>query len=77
VTGRDVNETVAWLAALPTAIGESLDKFGGYLRCETCHIGHTMKRGEAGYYTAHGWPKCCGLTMRWWTQRQIESGEMS
>ena len=22
------------------------------------------------------WPKCCGRTMHWWTQRQIDEGEM-
>ena len=59
-----------------TAIGASLDQFGGILRCETCRAERSMVPGDAGYYTAKGWPKCCGYSMRWWTQRQIDAGEM-
>lgn len=34
--------------------------------------------GEAGArVTGGGWPKCCGYTMRWWTQRQIDAGEVT
>lgn len=58
------------------AIGASLGQFGGVLRCETCRTQVHMSAGRAGRYTAQGWPKCCGYTMRWWTQRQIDAGEM-
>lgn len=45
---------------------------GGILRCETCGITGTPKPR----YWRDGWPKCCGYTMRWWTQRQLDAGEM-
>lgn len=49
---------------------------GGILRCETC--GRMKDLGDVGLrVTAVGWPKCHDLTMRWWTQRQIDSGEMN
>ena len=48
------------------------DQHGGYLRCETCRATGPVR---AGYWRA-GWPKCCGYTMRWWPQRQINAGEV-
>lgn len=59
------------------AIGTSLDQFGGFLRCEVCRRQQDMHKGDAGRYTGHGWPRCCDLTMRWWTQRQIDAGEVT
>lgn len=72
----DAREIVNRVRGMQESIGESLDKFGGFLRCERC--GHTrdMDKGDAGDYTAHGWPRCCGYTMRWWTQSQIDGGEI-
>lgn len=52
----------------------SLAGFGGFLRCEKCRADREL--GDVAGYLAHGWPKCCGYTMRWWTQRQIDAGEM-
>lgn len=53
-----------------------LSAFGGYLRCEEC--GHTAPLGDpdARVFGGVGWPKHCGYTMRWWTQRQINDGEV-
>jgi hypothetical protein len=60
---------------LSNSISGALDGFGGYLRCETCRrcepLGNPGRR-----VTGEGWPKCCGYTMRWWTQRQIDAGEV-
>lgn len=54
-------------------IGRDLGSFGGFLRCESCRrIEHL---GDVGQKLAHGWPKCCGYTMRWWTQRQVDARE--
>lgn len=61
---------------LPAVIGSELDQFGGILRCETCRLKVSMETGRAGRHLAGGWPECCGYTMRWWTQRQIDAGEM-
>ena len=62
--------------SLPGAIGAALDPFGGFLRCESCGHERQMVKGDAGYYTAKGWPKHCGHSMHWWTQRQIDAGEV-
>jgi hypothetical protein len=73
---EDIEAIIRRVASLPEVIGQSLDQFGGYLRCETCHAERAMRPGMAGRFTARGWPKCCGHTMRWWTQSQIDAGEM-
>jgi hypothetical protein len=57
---------------LTEKIAASLAGFGGILRCETCRHVRPVSDGS----TRTGWPKCCGYTMRWWTQRQIDAGEM-
>jgi hypothetical protein len=60
---------------LAEIMSDALAGFGGYLRCETC--GRSADVGNAGErVTSTGWPKCCGYTMRWWTQRQIEAGDV-
>lgn len=56
------------------AIGEALPTFGGHLRCETC--GTEQPLGDTTAHIRHGWPRCCGHTMRWWTQRQLDAGDM-
>lgn len=72
----DAREVLARIRGMEQSISDSLNGFGGFLRCETCHRQRDLKDGDAGYYTSHGWPKCCGYTMRWWTQRQIDAGEV-
>lgn len=56
---------------------EATAGFGGYLRCESCgrRSRSLTKMQQASYY-ADGWPRCCGYTMRWWTQRQIDAAEV-
>lgn len=70
------SETLARVAGVHEAIGSSLGSFGGFIRCETCGSQAPMSGDRAGRYTRHGWPKCCGYTMRWWTQRQVDAGEV-
>lgn len=61
--------------AAPLTEGETeLQPLGGFLRCESCH--HTKPLGDVGKKLGEGWPKHCGYTMRWWTQRQIDAGEV-
>ena len=57
------------------AVTQSLHSFGGFLRCETCRA--RLPLGDIGYKLANGWPKCCGYTMMWWTQRQVDAGEVT
>ena len=63
------------MTTLHEALGDELIGFGGVLRCETCK--RIQALGDVGSKLKDGWPKCCGYTMRWWTQRQIDAGEMS
>lgn len=57
---------------LTASISEALAGFGGFLRCEYC--GATKALGDPGRRVTHtGWPKCCGYTMRWWTQRELDA----
>lgn len=72
----NLTDQIARAAALPGAIGESLGAFGGFVRCETCRAQWDVTSDLAGHYTAKGWPKCCGYSMRWWTQRQIDAGDV-
>lgn len=51
-------------------------QFGGYLRCEECRHREPLDGRAAGAYLRGGWPRHCGYTMRWWTQRQIDAGEV-
>jgi hypothetical protein len=55
-------------------IGGKVSPLGGLLRCETC--GRTRDLVNVSAKLRNGWPKHCGYTMRWWTQRQINAGEM-
>ena len=60
--------------ALRDELSDALSGFGGYLRCRTC--GHSEDLGDPGRrVTGEGWPQCCGYTMEWITQRQIDDGE--
>lgn len=56
------------------SVAVELQGFGGFLRCETCGIVDDL--GNAASKLSRGWPKCHGYTMRWWTQRQIDAGEV-
>lgn len=53
--------------------GTDLQAFGGFLQCGAC--GHREELGDVGSRLRDGWPQCCGYTMTWWTQRQIDAGE--
>lgn len=48
----------------------------GLIRCETCGENFQPGTSTIAGYLAHGWPKHCGSSMRWWTKRQIDAGEM-
>ena len=66
----DLAETVKRAQGLHSAIAADLAPFGGILRCGTCHGERSL--GDVGANLCHGWPKCCGYTMRWVTQRQLD-----
>lgn len=73
---KGLPEMIRRVQSLPGAIGAALDPFDGFLRCEECGHERQMQKGDAGYYTSKGWPKHCGYSMRWWTQRQVDAGEV-
>lgn len=60
------------LGVLKQEIEGVVPAHGGTLRCEVCG----RVKEPRGAYMSTGWPKCHGYTMRWWTQRQIDAGEM-
>lgn len=47
-----------------------LKKFGGLLRCMTCGREDSLGDPDARV-NGEGWPRCCGQTMRWITERQL------
>jgi len=54
-------------------MANSLADFGGHLECESC--GRVEPFGGIAVKLAHGWPECCGYTMRWWTQKELVERE--
>ena len=58
--------------SIQETIGKELRGFGGYLRCTCC--GKKRPLGDAGAKLSRGWPKCCGYTMRWYTQSELDKG---
>ena len=61
--GQPVSADVADLAAL-----------GGILRCGECGTTRPLHAGDIAGYIQYGWPKCCGYTMTWITQRELDEG---
>jgi hypothetical protein len=49
-----------------------LAKLGGLLRCDTCK--GVLPLGDVRRRVAEGWPLCCGFTMIWWTQSEVDAG---
>ena len=48
----------------------------GLMRCEACGHNFQPDTSDIADYLAHGWPRHCDKTMRWWTKSQIDAGEM-
>lgn len=63
------------MSDLVREVGSDLAPFGGFLQCLTCKSEQEL--GDVAAKLANGWPKCCGYTMRWWTQGQIDAGEVT
>jgi hypothetical protein len=53
------------------SLGQTLQQFGGELRCTGAGCGHRLPLGDIGAKLRDGWPKHCGYTMRWVTARQL------
>jgi len=51
-----------------------LSSFGGVLRCLFCGREKELEVQEAEWrtYDGAGWPTCCGHTMRWMTDRELQ-----
>jgi hypothetical protein len=61
--------------SIATKIGNDLQGFGGHLECTVC--GREQPLGDVGVKLADGWPKCCGYTMSWMTQRLLDERSLS
>ena len=55
-----------------SGLAADLDKLGGVLRCKLCGHERPLQAGEAGHFTFNGWPKHCGKTMAWVTQKLLD-----
>lgn len=55
-------------------LAEELKNMGGYLKCEICD--KTKSLGNVENKLCNGWDKCCGYTMRWITQKEINQHKM-
>lgn len=45
------------------------NKFGGYLKCNNCGKIRPLSQETFVNYMVNGWPKCCGYTMTWKTEK--------
>lgn len=63
------------MSKLHNNLGEELKSLGGILRCEQCGLQRPL--GNIGNKLANGWPKCCGLTMRWVTDRELKEEQVN
>lgn len=54
-------------------IAGNLTEFGGVLRCMECGKERPIGgKGQISHRLATGWPKCCGNTMRWVTDAELD-----
>jgi hypothetical protein len=66
-------EIVKRARSLVPAIAADLSGFGGVLRCtQDCGMPMRLDEERIARYLRDGWPKCCGYTMRWVTQRELD-----
>jgi hypothetical protein len=68
----DTQKVMERAVTLHAAIAADLEPSGGVLRCTACQTERPL--GEVAGHLRHGWPKCCGYTMTWVTQRQLDDG---
>jgi hypothetical protein len=59
------------MSAFHEAVAKDISGMGGILQCPTCKNKFPLAEGRVGGFLAHGWPKCCGLTMEWITDKQL------
>jgi hypothetical protein len=55
------------------SLGQELKSFGGHLECTVC--GNKQPLRNVGYKLSNGWEKCCGYTMRWITQNELNESK--
>jgi hypothetical protein len=54
------------------SMATDLAKLGGILRCNSCKEEMPLEEVRLGGFLSHGWPKCCGYTMTWVTQKLLD-----
>lgn len=66
-------EIVKRAQSVVPGIAADLAKMGGVLRCTGgCGCRQNLTEERIARYLRYGWPKCCGYTMRWVTQRELD-----
>lgn len=58
-----------------SAIARDLAGLGGILRCGECGTQDSLTAYGIASYLRDGWPVCCGYTMTWITQKELDEGE--
>jgi len=53
-------------------VTKELDSLGGHLECTKCHKTKQLSKNKISYYLSNGWPECCGQTMQWYTQKELD-----
>ena len=68
-----VTQIARLATTLHSGIAADLSGFGGILRCAgECGCEQALSEEQIVKYLRYGWPKCCGYTMRWVTQRELD-----
>jgi len=61
------------MSAIHNAIADALPPLS-HLQCDACAARRDITRTDAAGYLAHGWPECCGHTMRLVTHHEAPRG---
>lgn len=54
-------------------VPDTLAAMGGVLRCHECDHEERLAAKLIAYYLRNGWPRHCGYTMEWVTQRLLDA----
>lgn len=60
----------SYTQTISEAMAVELNQFGGVLRCQKCQTEQGI--GDIARRLREGWPKHCGYTMTWVTQRMLD-----
>lgn len=59
-----ISEYLKRLNGIHMAIANDVYPHGAKMTCRACDYEFIASTADCAYYLAHGWPKCCGKTMK-------------